>query len=244
MLFMGTKGLAANELENGFHLGSSNRKVISNNFKEIIHKYKNNQQLQIFNKIYLDILTKVNKNFQNESEKNFLSEIETIDLKKYEKSANQINKWIIKNTNGKIQKLFDSNDCNSDTRLLLLNVIYFKGHWKFPFNKELTQKDNFWITDNESIQIDMMIVRNKFKIKGDRNLNAMIIEIPYAESDLSILLLIPIKRNGLHNLELKLKETNLTELSKGLVERNCELALPKFKIGIDIDLKDVLKLVR
>ena len=48
-------------------------------------------------------------------------------------------------TNGLIPTLFEDGDIGSLSKLALVNAIYFKGNWKFPFGVEETRPMNFTI---------------------------------------------------------------------------------------------------
>lgn len=39
---------------------------------------------------------------------------------------------------GKISNLLPEGSVDSDTRMVLVNAVYFKGKWKTPFQKKLT----------------------------------------------------------------------------------------------------------
>nr|XP_027230238.1 antithrombin-III-like [Penaeus vannamei] len=40
--------------------------------------------------------------------------------------------------------------------MVLTNAVYFKGFWKYPFKPQRTHKDKFFVTPEESVQVDMM----------------------------------------------------------------------------------------
>ena len=57
----------------------------------------------------------------------------------------------------KIKNLIDPSALSSDTRLVLVNAIYFKADWKFPFvDKKFTREKSFYAEDvSEDINEDI-----------------------------------------------------------------------------------------
>ena len=49
------------------------------------------------------------------------------------------------------------------TRMVLINAVYFKGLWKIPFNSDLTEDKDFWITPKQKVKTPMMTTEDEFK---------------------------------------------------------------------------------
>lgn len=45
----------------------------------------------------------------------------------------------------KIKDLFPDGSLNSFTKLVLVNIVYFKGQWDREFKKENTKEEEFWL---------------------------------------------------------------------------------------------------
>ncbi|MCS6920102.1 MAG: serpin family protein, partial [Fimbriimonadales bacterium] len=63
------------------------------------------------------------------------SRVETVDFMKPDAAAEQINRWVNEQTKGMIEKLFQAGDFDAQTRLALVNTLYFEGKWQYPFPK-------------------------------------------------------------------------------------------------------------
>ncbi|NWU01449.1 ILEU inhibitor, partial [Urocynchramus pylzowi] len=84
--------------------------------------------------------------FIESSQKSYHAGLEQMDfLHAWEDSRKQINGWVKKRTEGKIQDLLAEGILNSLTRLVLVNAIYFKGNWEKPFRKDSTRECPFQI---------------------------------------------------------------------------------------------------
>ncbi|NXG46297.1 SPB9 protein, partial [Psilopogon haemacephalus] len=71
--------------------------------------------------------------------------VQTDFVNAWEESAKQINAWVEEKTEGKIQNLLPKGNLDSQTRLVLVNAIYFKGSWEKEFDKAKTVEMPFHI---------------------------------------------------------------------------------------------------
>ena len=63
------------------------------------------------------------------------------------KRASQVNGWCAKNTNNKIPKIIDTIAPN--TKMILLNAVYFKSKWLYQFDPKRTTVKPFYLNANE-----------------------------------------------------------------------------------------------
>jgi serpin B len=147
----------------------------------------------------------------------------------------QINGWVKKKTEGKIEKILDKLSGNSVC--VILNAVYFKGIWESQFNKNRTQDAPFHVSANKEVTVPLMYQTGKFRILEGNGFHAL--SIPYKGDDLSMVILLPDVKDGMAVLEKQLNseslKTWLTELDKQRV-RKVDLFLPKFKFETNYDL--------
>jgi serpin B len=125
------------------------------------------------------------------------------------------------------------------TRLVLVNAIYFKGNWDYPFEPELTKVAPFWLADDSTVQVPMMNQQKAFNYFEDSDLQ--ILELPYLGNGLSMLLLLPQAVAGLTGLEVDLTVENLNRWTRRLRSpRLVNVFLPKFKASSSFALKPAL----
>lgn len=185
----------------------------------------------------------VKKTFNDVATKSFASEAQTLDFSASAESAATINGWVESNTNNKIKDLIKSDSLDGDTRMVLVNAIYFKGFWTYQFDPKNTFKAPFYLNDQDSVQTDFMKIKKHFKYGALPDLDATAIELPYKDSDISMLILLPNTRTGLSALEGKLNTIDLGEVSSKLWSQEVNVEIPKFKIEFDIELNEPLKKV-
>nr|XP_026646061.1 leukocyte elastase inhibitor [Zonotrichia albicollis] len=112
-------------------------------------------------------------------------------LHAWEDSRKQINVWVEKRTEGKIQNLLAEGILDSLTKLVLVNAIYFKGNWKEQFNKQSTREWPFHINKKETKPVQMMFKEATFNMTYIGDLQTKILELPYVGNELSMIILLP-----------------------------------------------------
>jgi len=155
-----------------------------------------------------------------------------------EQARKTINKWVEKKTQDKIKELIQPKILDTLTRLVLVNAIYFKGNWKTQFKKSKTKKAPFHLTAKKTIQVPTMTQKHKFRYAETKTLK--LLELPYQGSELSMIILLPKKVDGLKQLESALSVTNLKSWTKRLRDKEVRVFLPKFKMTSMFSLGDSL----
>lgn len=149
--------------------------------------------------------------------------------------AQQINKWCEKATNGKISKIVDN--ISPDDLMILINTIFFKGEWERPFEKEKTEKNNFFNFGKEKKEIDFMKDRNYFPYFESCDIQA--ISLPYKQDNIEALIILPKKgeEEDINKYIQNFTIENYNEIIKNLKKARVILSLPKFKIEYEDELK-------
>ena len=150
----------------------------------------------------------------------------------------EINTWVEKQTHDKIQELIKPGVVDSKTCLVLTNAIYFKGDWNSQFKKDQTRDEMFNNGSDTKTKTAMMHQMSAFKYLDTDDVQ--VLEMPYAGLELSMVVLLPRKVNGLADLEKSLTAEKLAGwLGKARFER-VTVSLPKFKTTSEFDLKEML----
>lgn len=166
--------------------------------------------------------------------------ISPVDYKKEPKSAaEKINKWVEYKTNRKINDIIQPDVINALTRLILVNAIYFKGDWAMQFMKKATHEASFYLTPKESVRVPMMQQKEFFGYAESEDIQ--ILELPYIGDDLSMLVLLPKKIDGLADLEKSLTADNLEGWGNDLRHKEVHVFLPKFRMSFQFYLGDRLQ---
>jgi serpin B len=156
-----------------------------------------------------------------------------------EMARQTINAWVEEKTNNKIKDLIAKGVLDSMTRLVLTNAIYFKGKWARQFKEENTKRAPFTLLNGSKVDVPMMNQTADFNYIQTEDFQGL--ELPYVDNELSMIILLPNKFDGLAAFE---KTLTLENLSRWLAKpRRCEVivSIPKFKMTSQFSLGDVLK---
>jgi serine protease inhibitor len=155
-----------------------------------------------------------------------------------EQARQVINAWVAKETQDRIKDLLAAGSVNTETRLVLTNAIYFKARWALPFNDKQTTKDDFHVRAGKTVKVDMMHRGEMMNLLETDTFQML--ELPYEQRELSMLVFLPRKVDGLNELEKQASAGNL-EQWRGKVKRyQVTLSMPKFTFSSEFMLKNVL----
>lgn len=179
------------------------------------------------------------KDFFDLTKKYYGAGLNQVDFKKDSEAARRkINSWVEQKTKEKIKDLIKPGILNDLTRLVLTNAIYFKGNWENQFKQSHTKAAQFWLAPDKSIEVPMMFQKHKFRYGETDNLQ--ILELPYAGNDLSMMVLLPKKVEGIGELERVLNIKNLNLWEDSLRKVKIEVYLPRFKVNSQFSLSRIL----
>ncbi len=151
----------------------------------------------------------------------------------------RINTWVAESTVQRITELMPHGSVDPDTRMVLVNAIYFRGDWVHPFDAAATEPRDFFAGATKR-QVPTMHQTRPFMFVHDAGV--AMVELPYEGNSVSMYVLVPDARDGLAALEEKLLSL-LPSLQSKLAKRTVHVALPRFKIDppSSIDLTTHLK---
>uniref|UniRef100_A0A336LKR8 CSON010106 protein n=1 Tax=Culicoides sonorensis TaxID=179676 RepID=A0A336LKR8_CULSO len=195
------------------------------------------------NRIYVRTDRKLNENFQSTIEKRIGYAVgESIDFKNGQNAAQQINEWVSNQTDQKIKDLVDPNVITSDTRVILVNAIYFKGIWKNKFPKDNTFTRKFYLNDKDFKDVEFMQLKTDFKFNRFEDLKASVVELPYQTENIAMYVILPNERTGLDELLSKFHTTDFEkDIVEKLEEQKVDVTLPRFKTEFNVNLNMALK---
>lgn len=243
LLSQGANGNTFEELNRGLHL-DGNKIASANQFQEyygLLDKSIGGSNLSIASKIYVQNGHSVKKEFRDVAVEKFSAGVESLDFAKSVESAQAINQFVEEKTNNHIKDLIQPDMISSDTRMVLANAIYFKGNWEYQFDKRRTAKADFYTSETDKVPVDMMRIKKRFNYAVLDDLNASALEMKYANSNFTFVIVLPDSRTGLPELETKLKNYDLSQITDQMRSQEVDVTIPKFKVEFKINLNDVLK---
>jgi serpin B len=169
---------------------------------------------------------------------NYGAGLRQVDFRSVEQARRTINSWVEEQTGGKIKNLLQPAHLSPNTSLVLTNAIYFKGDWASPFPKAATKDEPFTVTEDKRVPVSMMHRIGRLNYLDGGDFHAL--ELPYAGNDLSMVIVLPKKVDGLARLEESLTSEKLSASLAKLGPRRVEVALPRFRVEAGFELAKVL----
>jgi serpin B len=165
--------------------------------------------------------------------------LEQLDIRSDPDAArSRINGWVEEQTRDKIKDLLPAGTPAPDTRLVLVNAIYFKSSWQEAFRERNTQDGKFRKADGTDVDVRLMRRTGRFRYYGDDELQ--VLEMPYRNEAMSMLVVLPRQRDGLSAVEAKLSPAQLQAWLQGMQGAKVAVQFPKYEYTSSFDLTKTL----
>merc|ERR1712088_510502 len=152
----------------------------------------------------------------------------------------QINQFVENATNQKIKDLLEGGDVNVDTRMVLVNAVYFKANWQFAFNAEETFEWRF-NSPVGNIKTQYMRMGEEVRMLVDKVRQLQILELPYEDPNRSMLIVLPNAGTSTHNLVERLDGLDLASIRTNGKLAMTSIFIPKFKLKFKTYLKQQME---
>uniref|UniRef100_A0A183D381 SERPIN domain-containing protein n=1 Tax=Gongylonema pulchrum TaxID=637853 RepID=A0A183D381_9BILA len=180
--------------------------------------------LDAANRLYVEKSFTLEEAFLKIIASHFAGQLQQVHFMDKEVVVHEINSWVAKQTRDKIKNLVCVENIHDDTRLMLINAVYFKGTWKEQFRKELTRKKPFYISENNQNEVDMMAMKEKFSYYEDDDVK--VLGMPYVGDQTQMFIILPQRRFGLADVEQNLTGKKLLSY----VQRSCDTEVEVIRV--------------
>ncbi|XP_049854735.1 serpin B3-like [Schistocerca gregaria] len=241
LVYFGAEGETARQIREGLRL-HANDDVIGRGIETTMRELNASDDilLDIANRIFLKAGFELRKEFLQSADK-FIAGVEKVNFHQSDVARKTINDWVAKKTHDKIQNLIPEGILDGQTRMVLVNAVYFKAEWQKQFNKMNTAPRRFFSDAGPAKNVDMMQMQSNFKYAMRYDLDAQVLALPYKGNKFIMLVLLPRQADGLRNLETKLAELNLRDVTSNMYENDVLVFLPKFKMEYNKELNGPLQ---
>ncbi|CDJ46355.1 hypothetical protein, conserved [Eimeria brunetti] len=213
-------------------------------------------QLETANRMYVESsLAKDSQfiHFAREVLKHLKSEAVTQDFQDSKAAADTINAFVEEKTKGHIKELVPASLLSPETRMVLINALYFKGPWAFPFLPDLTTFGSFCVEDGDAgcakeQQVKFMQQRLERGFGYFEGETVKVLSLPYADWRFSLYVFLP--QNISQFEEQLLQRPEIIEELVRQVDRTgssgsvLDLSMPLIKLSPEqnrVDLVEVYK---
>jgi serpin B len=157
-----------------------------------------------------------------------------------ERARTEINQWVENVTEHKIVDLIAPGLISDSTSLVLTNAIYMKAAWGSPFYTSMTKPGPFHAAGGKEVRVPLMEETGPSFSYAEID-GAKVLDLPYASSGLSMLVVLPKALDGLHALERAMTATSITRWAAAPSPQRVHVVLPRFRITAGLSLAETLE---
>lgn len=144
----------------------------------------------------------------------------------------RLNNWCRENTNGIIDKAFDS--LYDNTVIVCINTLYFKGEWHNHFDSKQTSKQPFHGVVRDA-DVDMM--HGDFTLRYRESENWESVVIPY-EGNNNMIVFMPKDGTTIKDLSASISDDDVISATANAELAMVKLSMPKFSVQTAVDITE------
>jgi serine protease inhibitor len=230
MTYNGAEGTTKDAMAKTLEFGNMSLEKVNQEYLNLIESLENADEqvkLMIGNSIWMkqEFESFVNSSFMDRVESFYNSEAFTRDFGDPQ-TINEINGWVDEKTDGKIDEMIQEID--PEIVMFLINAIYFKGDWVIEFDESKTQKQDFYLSEGTTVQVDMMSTSGNFSFYRGENFQA--VRLPYGRDKIAMYIFLPDEGVSLDSFIAGLSPNTHEEYLSGFEPMNLIVNLPKFQV--------------
>jgi len=239
MTYNGANGDTKTAMENALHLGELSTDEININFSQLSEALLNldpSVNFSIANSIWYRSDFSVLQDFILLNQSFYKAEVNKLNFAD-PGAKDVINKWVAENTNNKIPKIIDVID--SQTMMFLINAIYFKGLWKYKFDKSKNFSSNFYLSDGTTKQVEMM--QQWAKLSSYSNNIFSMVQLPFGRGNWAMDLILPKNETSLKTVINEMTASSWNNWTSMIGEPSeIQISIPPFKFEYEKTLNEIL----
>ncbi|KAF0295544.1 Leukocyte elastase inhibitor A [Amphibalanus amphitrite] len=215
MVYAGSRGDTSQQMEEvlGFQ---GRRKTVLRGHRGLVRwiRRRHNSSdvtVKVTNRVYASPTLRLRARFAARMRRLFYAKLKQLDFSRSEEAAAVVNANVNEDTAGRITELVDPGTLDSDTALLLVNAVYFKGAWLMEFDTSLTAEADFHaLSGTRTVQ--MMKAKKYFPVGYSGSVDARVLKLPYKGEAISMLIVLPNEMDGIHLLDAEIHKANMEDL--------------------------------
>ncbi len=231
------------EMENAMKLNGLTSEQINNSYKSLIAALQSLDEDVIFeiaDAIYYADGFPVKQSFLDINSNYYNAEVEAIDFGNSTAALKTTNGWVADKTHDKIKKILDS--LSPDSRMVLLNAIYFYGNWSVEFEEDATKMRPFYFADGTSEDVETMHKEDQLDYTENELFSA--VKLPYGAGQYNMVVMLPAGENNSGDVINALNADDWKTWNAQFGTRNNVVVnMPRFKFEFESKLNEMLKLM-
>lgn len=237
MGYEGSKGITRQEFVKVLNLDESSNMNIQY-LHGLAFESDSSSILKVSNSIWADKNLNLEEVYINSIKDKYHSDIKRPFFVNKDSTISEINDWVARNTNHKITRIINARNVDPDTKLLIIDAVYFNGEWSNKFIGRNTRSAPFYTSIDNQYNVHLMnIIENLQYYENDL---LQFISKPYKDSDLSFCVILPKDIFGIGKVENRLNTDYLNLLLDSTYKTKVSLSLPKLELESSLKLKEAL----
>lgn len=224
----------------GFNLTEASEDKIHQDFQHLNHLLMQSDtslNMSLGNIMFLDQSLKLKDSFLAGIKHYYGSEALTIHLMDWNQASQQINQYVQSKTEGKIMHVNNLHNYGP-APFMLVNYIFFKGMWEYPFNSENTREEDFYVNETTTVKVPMMVQSGSIGYLHDSVIPCQLVQMEYVGNG-TIFFILP-DQDQMDAVIAAFSRDTIRRWDLLLTKRQMNLHIPKFSMSDTHDLKDVI----
>lgn len=239
MAYNGADGDTKEEIESALHVQSLSNEEINEATKQLMEHLQRKIKgidLSIANSIWVNDEYELQEDFSTALANYFSAEAAKIDIAD-NNSANTINDWVKKQTNGKITDIVEA-PLPDNLLAYIINALYFNGSWKYKFDKDATENMPFYTNDGEK-ETPFMFLNQELDYFETADFQA--VKLPYSDNEMSMNIFLPNENTSLADFIASMTADSWMDWQTAFAQTEGTVVMPKFTLEYEIKLNEMLR---
>ena len=239
MTYVGAKGSTKEQIAKVLHISQNN----NDSFLQSLQSVNDHTKKSVLVSQALCVAEKyqLNDEYVSSIQKYLGADLFKVNFSNPESALEKVNHWVATNTNGKIDHLLGPRDVSSETRLILLNALYFKGQWRMPFDPKNTTFIDFTNRKGEVLKVPAMHATQDYSFFEDDVMSVLSLDFSEGHENIAMYFVLPKISDNFAQCLSHLTCDKFLEIKKAMQFNHIELFLPKCTIDMHIEVQDILK---
>lgn len=183
---------------------------------------------------YIDIISK----YQIISDYYYSATVDKVPFSNPKVAADTINNWVSHATHGRIPSLVTA-DSIEGAVITLVNAIYFKGLWTYPFPENGPRLT--FHGSQKQVQTAFMEQNGHFYYDDSATLNAQLLRLSYRGGKFAMYIILPHQGSSIDDVLNRITPGTLHQALWYMDETDVNVTIPKFKFDFSEELNQPLQ---
>ncbi len=190
-------------------------------------------ELMIGNAMWLDDKFEVSDPYSDIAKKNYRGSLRKVNFKDKDVLLEELNNWMTLKTAYHLTDEVATDFKPDESAILLTNNLHLKTKWNLPFDRSVTQAAAFKLTEEKSLQVNMMHTEGTYGYFE----NSMVktVAIP-CNDDYTMLVLLPKAYFQLKAVQKTLMRGGYTHWLNAMQNQTVRLSIPRFSFNTQVDM--------